>query len=249
MKVLLLVTLWLGSVSGGRLNAALWLRGGQVQAPAEEHQKAARSRPFVVGVCGGSGSGKTTLTRTLMERLGADHCTLIAHDSYYKNFNNLTIEQRAQVNFDSPETLDSALLAQHLADLREGKSVDVPVYDYGEHRRMDNHTVALPKHIILVEGILIFTEACGLLDHFDLKVFVDTADDIRLIRRLRRDMGERQRSLESVIHQYFATVKPMHDMLVEPSKRHAQIIVPSAYGIKDEAVDMVVSRLRDFVQL
>ena len=237
-----------GRVSAGRsLHSAFAIRGGATDGGKESGAPA--RKPLIVAVCGGSGSGKTTLTQVIMEKLGVEHCTLIAHDSYYKNFNGMSLEQRSHINFDHPDALDSALLAEHLRDLRDNKPAKIPVYDFGSHsRRLDTHTLAQPSQVILVDGILIFTEECGLLDLFDVRIFVDTADDIRLIRRLKRDMEERNRTLESVIHQYFATVRPMHEMLVEPSKRHAQIIVPSAYGIKEEAVDMVVSRLRDFVK-
>jgi len=225
----------------------LGLSGGSTSKG--EETASSSSKPVVVAVCGGSGSGKTTLTEIIMEKLGEENCVLIAHDSYYKNFNSLSLEQRAAINFDSPEALDSELLAEHLDALRNNRPAKIPIYDFATHsRRLDTHTLALPKRIVLVEGILIFTEACKLLDLFDVRIFVDTPDDIRLIRRLKRDMLERERTMDSVIHQYFATVRPMHEMLVEPSKRHAQIIVPSTDGIKDEAVDMVVSRLRDLVK-
>jgi uridine kinase len=222
-----------------RITNWLDLRGGSRD---KEPQK-----PLVVAVCGGSGSGKTTLTAIIRDRLGEEHCTLIQHDSYYKNFNHLPMEERALINFDAPEALDSDLLVQHLNQLKRGKAARIPVYDFGSHSRTSKTTMALPRKVILVDGILIFSIP-SLLDLFDLRIFVDTADDIRLVRRLRRDMNERNRTLESVVSQYFRTVQPMHKMLVEPSKIHSHIIVPSADGIKDEAVDMVVSRLKDLIK-
>lgn len=241
---LLLCFICLVLCESGHLKSSWSIRGGQTDSGDSLPPK-----PLIVAVCGGSGSGKTTLTQIIMEKLGPQHCTIIAHDSYYKNFDHLPFEQRANINFDHPSALDSALLVEHLKLLRANKPAEIPVYDFGSHsRRMDSTTIAMPNRVILVDGILIFSEAAGLLDYFDLKIFVDTADDIRLIRRLKRDINERNRSMESVITQYFSTVRPMHSMLVEPSKKHADIIVPSGNGIKEEAVDMVVSRLRDFVK-
>ena len=196
--------------------------------PTDEQQAGPKlQRPLIVAVCGGSGSGKTTLTRIIMEKLGTDHCTLIAHDNYYKNFDTLSLEERAEINFDHPDALDSGLLVEHLKKLRDNVAVEVPIYDFASHSRKKGvSTTALPSRVILVDGILIFAVP-SLLEMFDLKIYVDTADDIRLIRRLQRDITERSRTMESVITQYFQTVRPMHSMLVEPSKRHADIILPS----------------------
>lgn len=253
--LLLLIRLCSGSNAGGAggkwvSQASKAVRNAEESAPPSASKKDDQqsfNRPLIVGIAGGSGSGKTTLTQMLVDKLGKEHSTLIAHDSYYKNFNHLSLDERSTINFDSLESLDSALLRAHLMELRHNHSVQIPIYDFGSHsRRVGVSTTALPARVILVDGILIFSDP-QLLDMFDLKIFVDTADDIRLIRRLQRDITERNRTMESVISQYFQTVRPMHSMLVEPSKRHADIIVPSGYGIREEAVDMVVSRLRDFV--
>lgn len=256
---LLLVVAFCDASAAGAVAGSKWVaqtrQGGDSDAVNATSSSASSSseqlrslkRPLIVGIAGGSGSGKTTLTGRLVEKLGKGHSTLIAHDSYYKNFNHLSLEERASVNFDSLESLDSALLRTHLEELRHNRSVEVPIYDFGLHSRVvGESTTALPARVILVDGILLFSDP-QLLDMFDLKIFVDTADDIRLIRRLQRDITERNRTMESVITQYFNTVRPQHSLLVEPSKRHADVIVPSGYGIKEEAVDMVVSRLRDFV--
>ncbi len=206
-----------------------------------------RYRPVIVGICGGTGSGKTTLTKAIVERLGAEHVSLISHDSYYKDLQHLTVEERANVNFDHPDALDSSLLHQHLCQLKEGLPVKCPVYDFTTHsRQLDKYEMVNPSKIVLVDGILIFAEPC-LLDSMDMKIFVDTADDIRLVRRLTRDVAERARTVDSVIDQYHATVRPMHKLFVEPSRRAADIIVPSEAGIQEVALDMVVSRLRELI--
>ena len=166
-----------------------------------------RYRPVIVGICGGTGSGKTTLTKAIVERLGAEHVSLISHDSYYKDLQHLTVAERANVNFDHPDALDSTLLHKHLCKLKEGLPVKCPVYDFTTHsRQMHKYEMVNPSKIVLVDGILIFAESC-LLDSMDMKIFVDTADDIRLIRRLTRDVAERARTVDSVIGQYHATVR------------------------------------------
>jgi len=202
--------------------------------------------PVIVGIAGGSGSGKTTLTHAIVAALGKDHVSYISHDSYYKDLSHLPIHQRAQQNFDHPSALDTALLQTHLQALRLGKSVDVPVYDFSCHSRTDSVQRVAPKRIVIVDGILIFSDN-ELCDSMDMKIFVDTEDDIRLIRRLQRDTTERGRSVESVIAQYQNTVRPMHHLFVEPSKKKADIIVPAGQGIQAVALEMCVSRLREII--
>jgi uridine kinase len=198
--------------------------------------------PLVIGIAGGTGSGKTTVAQTILERVGADHIASLAHDSYYKDLSNLPITQRVEVNFDHPNSLDTDLLIQQLQQLKAGQPIEIPVYDFKTHSRTD-HTIHVDPHpIILVEGILIFTEA-GLRTLFDIKIFVDTDADLRFIRRLERDIAERGRSSASVIHQYLTTVRPMHLEFVEPSKRYADVIVPEG-GLNTVAMDMIVARIQ-----
>lgn len=200
---------------------------------------------LVVGVCGGSGSGKTTLSRAIMDEFGPDRVTYLSHDYYYKDLGHLTLEQRAEHNFDHPDSLETDLLVRHLQLLRAGKTVDVPMYDFGTHSRCQETRRMKPSSVILVEGILIFADQ-ALADLMDIKIFVETAADIRLVRRLRRDMEERARTAESVMNQYMKTVRPMHMMFVEHSKRVADIIVP--HGVNCVALDMIISRLHSFTQ-
>jgi uridine kinase len=201
-----------------------------------------RTSPLVIGIAGGTGSGKTTVAQTIVERVGEEHISSLAHDSYYLDLSELPVAQRAEVNFDHPNSLDTELMIQQLAQLKSGHAIEVPVYDFKTHSRT-NHTIHLePRPIILVEGILIFAEA-GLRKLFDIKLFVDTDADIRFIRRLERDIAERGRSSASVIHQYMATVRPMHLEFVEPSKRYADIIIPEG-GLNTVAMDMIVARIQ-----
>jgi uridine kinase len=197
--------------------------------------------PLVIGIAGGTGSGKTTLARLICERVGPERIAYLPHDAYYKDLNNLPLNERDAVNFDHPNSLDSSLMAEHIRLLQNYQPVDLPVYDFridartGETRRIE------PRPIVMVEGILIFADP-ELRPLFNVKVFVDTDADIRLIRRLDRDINERGRTVESVIRQYLATVRPMHLEFVEPSKRYADVIVPQG-GLNEVAVDMVVARL------
>eukprot|EP01031_Cornospumella_fuschlensis_P026079 gene26079-31491_t len=204
--------------------------------------------PVVIGIAGGSASGKTTLAKAIIQEVGEDHISFIGHDNYYKDLRHLTIEERAKVNFDHPESLDSELLTTHLRALKSGQAVSIPTYDFTTHSRTDQTIIIEPRKIILVDGILIFSEPL-LLGEMDMKIFVDTDDDIRLIRRIQRDTKERGRSVESVIEQYVRTVRPMHQLYVEPSKRKADIIVPAGHGIQTVALDMCVSRLREIIHL
>jgi uridine kinase len=198
---------------------------------------------LVVGVCGGSGSGKTTLSRAIIHDFGADRVTYLSHDYYYKDLGHLTMEQRAEHNFDHPDSLETNLLVDHLKKLRSGQAVNIPVYDFGTHSRRPETIIMKPNKVILVEGILIFADP-ELASLMDIKIFVETAADIRLIRRLKRDISERQRTAESVMKQYMKTVRPMHMMFVESSKRVADIIIPQ--GVNSVALDMILSRLHSF---
>jgi uridine kinase len=197
--------------------------------------------PLVIGIAGGSGSGKTTVAQQILQRVGPARIAFLQHDSYYKDLSGLPPAQRAEVNFDHPNSLETELLIKHIAALREGKAVEVPIYDFSIHTRTTKTYTVQPRSVILVEGILIFTEA-ALRDMFDVKIFVDTDSDLRFIRRLERDITERARTTESVIKQYQLTVRPMHLEFVEPSKRYADIIIPEG-GHNTAALDMVVARV------
>jgi uridine kinase len=200
-----------------------------------------RTTPLIIGIAGGSGSGKTTVARVILERVGADHIALLPHDAYYKDLSYLPPHQRALVNFDHPDSLETGLLVEHLRSLREGHSIEMPVYDFKVHSRTTQTVLITPQPVILVEGILIFAEP-ALRKLFDVKIFVDTDADLRFIRRLQRDISERGRTAESVIQQYLETVRPMHLDFVEPSKRYADVIIPEG-GLNEVAMDMVVARI------
>ena len=200
-----------------------------------------RTTPLVIGIAGGSGSGKTTVAQEILQRVGPDRIAFLQHDSYYKDLSGLPPTQRAEVNFDHPNSLETELLTEHIATLRDGKSVEVPIYDFSTHSRTTQTFTVQPRRVILVEGILIFTEA-ALREMFDVKIFVDTDSDLRLIRRLERDIAERGRTAQSVIKQYQTTVRPMHLEFVEPSKRYADVIIPEG-GFNTAALDMVVARV------
>lgn len=198
---------------------------------------------LVVGVCGGSGSGKTTLSRSIIDEFGAERVSYLSHDYYYKDLGHLTMEQRAEHNFDHPDSLETDLLVKHLRELRCGRAIERPVYDFNTHSRTKETVAMEPNSVILVEGILIFADP-ELASLMDIKIFVETAADIRLVRRLRRDIEERGRTAESVMKQYMKTVRPMHMMFVEQSKRVADIIIP--HGVNSVALDMIISRLHHF---
>lgn len=199
-------------------------------------------KPLVIGVAGGSGSGKTTVVRRIVESIGDDQVTVLDHDRYYRDRNDLRLEERAALNYDHPDSLETDLLVQHVLALREGRSVEVPVYDFARYARKPATDRAAPRRAILVEGILIFADA-ALRGLMDVKVFVDADDDIRFIRRLQRDLSDRGRTVNSVIDQYLGTVKPMHLEFVEPSKRYADIIIPLG-GHNTVAIDMVLTLIR-----
>jgi uridine kinase len=198
-------------------------------------------RPLVVGIAGGTGSGKTTVAHKLAAAMPADRCVTIEHDAYYRNQAHLTPDERATINYDHPSSLESALLAEHLQALRTGRTIEVPVYDFATHtRRSETRTVA-PARVIIVEGILVFTEA-QLREQMDIKIFVDTDADIRLMRRIRRDLEQRGRTFQSIRDQYYATVRPMHLEYVEPTKRWADLIIPEG-GDNRVALDLLLGQL------
>lgn len=200
-----------------------------------------RKTPLVIGIAGGSGSGKTTLAQLIRSQLGMERIAYLPHDSYYKDLSSLPFNQRAEVNFDHPNSFDTDLLSQHIQTLKENQAIDLPVYDFKNHLRTSQTIRIEPRPVIMVEGILIFADA-ALRQILDMKIFVDTDADIRFIRRLQRDILERGRTTESVIHQYLTTVRPMHLEFVEPSKRYADVIVPEG-GLNTVAMEMVAARL------
>lgn len=199
-------------------------------------------KPITIGVAGGTGSGKTTVALKILERVGFDRIAYLPHDAYYRDASNLPPAERSQLNFDHPDALDNDLLIQHLSLLQMGQAVEIPVYDFKTHTRLAETRRVDPQPVILVEGILIFADK-RLRDLMDMKIFVDTDADLRFIRRLQRDIGERGRTPESVISQYLRTVRPMHLEFVEPSKRYADVIIPEG-GFNEVAIDMVAARLR-----
>lgn len=198
---------------------------------------------MIIGICGGTGSGKTTIARKIVEAVGKENVILVEQDSYYRNLADMPLDERHQANFDHPDSIDSDMLVNHLKRLKQGQSIGMPIYDYKSHTRTSEVEQIEPKPVIILEGILIFAEP-RILDLLDVRVFVDTPDDIRFIRRLRRDIVERGRTVESVIAQYFATVRPMHFDFVEPSKRNADIIIPEG-GNQETGVDFLCSKIRE----
>ena len=178
-----------------------------------------------IGICGGTGSGKTTIARAIVETVDARNVVLVEQDSYYRNLADMPLDERHQANFDHPDSIDSDMLVNHLMRLKQGLNVEMPLYDFKTHTRSDRIEIIEPRPVVIVEGILIFAES-RVLDLLDVRVFVDTPDDIRFIRRLQRDIKERGRTVDSVIGQYYRTVRPMHHEFVEPSKRYADIIIP-----------------------
>ncbi len=200
-----------------------------------------RKSPLVIGIAGGSGSGKTTVAQAILQKVGPERISFLQHDAYYKDLSGLPPARRAEVNFDHPDSLETDLLIAHIEQLKAGHPVEVPIYDFSTHSRTNRTFTVQPRGVILVEGILIFAEP-ALRDLFDIKIFVDTDADIRFIRRLQRDLSERGRTTESVVHQYLATVRPMHLEFVEPSKRYADIIIPEG-GHNLTALEMVVARI------
>ena len=180
---------------------------------------------MIIGICGGTGSGKTTIARKIVEAVGARNVVLVEQDSYYRNFADMPLDERKQANFDHPDSLDSDMLVNHILRLKQGREIEMPLYDFKTHTRSDKIETIKPRPVVIVEGILIFAEP-RVLDLLDVRVFVDTPDDIRLLRRLKRDHDERGRTYERTMDQYQRTIRPMHFEFVEPSKRHADIIIP-----------------------
>ncbi|MBX3066218.1 MAG: uridine kinase [Anaerolineae bacterium] len=199
-------------------------------------------RPVTIGVAGGTGSGKTTVSKALVERIGAHNVVYLPHDSYYKDLADIPVANNEIINFDHPNSLETTLMVEHVKQLQQGNAVDVPLYDFSTHSRRAETQHIEPCPLILIEGILIFAEP-ALRDLCDVRVFVDIDADVRLIRRLRRDIIERGRSVESVLHQYMEAVRPMHLEFVEPSKRYANVIIPEG-GYNTVAIDLVADHVR-----
>ena len=196
---------------------------------------------MTIGIAGGTGSGKTTLTQKILSEFGGD-VSVVYHDNYYKAHDGMSYSERCKLNYDHPDAFETELLRQHLRELRSGRSVECPVYDYSEHNRSEQTVTVRPARVLVVEGILIFADR-ELCDEMDIRIFVDTDADVRILRRIMRDVRDRGRSLESVIDQYLTTVKPMHEQFVEPSKRNADVIIPEG-GHNAVALEMVMERIR-----
>jgi len=212
----------------------------------EEHQHVSpiSGQVMVVGIAGGSGSGKTTLALALHKALGKMNCAYLTHDSYYKDMRHLSLQEKEKLNFDHPDALDTALLVEHIQQLKRRKVARVPTYDFSTHSRLETVVEVEPRTIVLVEGILLFSDP-ALVQLMDLKVFVDTDCDIRLIRRIRRDTMERGRTFESVIQQYTTSVRPMYNKYVKPSMSIADLVVP--HGMNSRALECILSMLRHFL--
>jgi len=202
--------------------------------------------PIIIGIAGGSGSGKSTVQRRILDSFGEDHIVILEHDAYYRDLSHLPFEERAVFNFDHPAALETELCVRHLDALKQGHAIARPVYDFANHVRLDETERLEPRAVIIVDGILVLAEP-ELRSRMDIKLFVDTADDVRLMRRIRRDLTERQRSIDSILEQYGRTVRPMHIEFVEPSKRFADVIIPGG-GMNDVAMEMVLARVAMFIQ-
>ena len=203
------------------------------------------AKRLVIGICGGTGSGKTTITERIISALSPESVLVLQQDHYYRNFPHLSLEERARQNFDHPDALDTPLFIEHVRQLREGRPIDRPVYDFTKHERAHQTVRMNPSPALILEGILIF-ENKTLCDLMDIKIFVDTDADLRFIRRLGRDIRERGRTVESVVNQYLATVRPMHMEFVEPSRRHADVIIPEG-GNNEVGIDLVIQKVRSLV--
>ena len=197
--------------------------------------------PIIVGIAGGTGSGKTTVARAIYDRVGRDRIEWISHDSYYRDFEGLSLEERHHINFDHPDSLETELLARHLDVLTKGSAVDVPIYDFAAYARKTETQRVEPRKVVIVEGILVLAEP-ELRKRIDIKLFVDTPADIRFVRRLMRDISARGRTVESVVEQYVTAVRPMHEEFVEPSKRYADLIIPEG-GENLVAIDAIIARV------
>ncbi len=200
---------------------------------------------MIIGIAGGTGSGKTTFTNRLKERFGGD-VSVVYHDNYYKAHDDMPFEARCELNYDHPDAFDTELMIEHVRQLKEGKAIQCPTYDYTIHNRARETVTVLPTKVIIIEGILIF-QSEPLRDLMDIKIFVDTDADVRILRRITRDVKERGRSLDSVVNQYLTTVKPMHEQFVEPSKRNADIIVLEG-GHNVVALDMIIQRVKTHIE-
>lgn len=198
-------------------------------------------KPIIIGVAGGTASGKTTVSDAILERVGGDRIAYIQHDAYYRDLSHLPLEERRKLNFDHPDALETELLVAHLLQLQAGEPIEVPTYDFATYQRREKPRRVEPRRVILVEGILIFVDR-ELREMMDVKLYVDTDADLRFIRRLQRDIRERGRAMEAVIHQYLTTVRPMHLEFVEPSKRYADVIIPAG-GFNETAIEMIVARI------
>jgi uridine kinase len=204
-----------------------------------------KNKPIIIGVTGGSGSGKTSVSRAIFNRFPDHSIMMLEHDSYYKDQSGISFEERLETNYDHPFAFDTDLLIEHLKELTNYQSVEVPIYDYVAHTRSDEVYVQEPKEVIILEGILILEDE-RLRDMMDIKIYVDTDDDIRIIRRIKRDMNERGRTLESVIEQYLTVVKPMYHQFIEPTKRYADIIVTEG-GENQVAIDVIATKVASFL--
>ncbi len=204
-----------------------------------------KPQSLVIGIAGGTGSGKTTVANVILERVGKNHIAYLPHDAYYRELNELPPDQKAAVNFDHPDSLETELMIEHINKLRNGQFIELPIYDFSTHSRTGKTIRVDPQRVIIVEGILIFAIP-ELRKMFDVKIFVDTNADVRFIRRLQRDITERGRTTEMVIHQYLTTVRPMHLEFAEPSKRYANIIIPEG-GLNAVAMDMVIARIESLL--
>jgi uridine kinase len=202
--------------------------------------------PVIIGVAGGTGSGKTTVVREMVRAVGEEHVAVIEHDSYYRDRSELPLEERALLNYDHPDALETDLLVHHLEELRACRPAEIPSYDFSQHARTKVTRTVPPAQVILVDGILIFVDE-RLRELMDVKVFVDTDSDLRFIRRLERDLKERGRTMDSVVEQYISTVKPMHEEFVEPSKRFADLMIPEG-GYNRVAVDILLAKIRSVVE-
>lgn len=203
--------------------------------------------PLIIGVAGGSGSGKTTVVNYICEQFGTENLLRLEHDSYYRDLKHIPFEERVKQNFDHPSSLETELMIRHIKALMEGYTIEIPEYDFSQHIRREETVSAVPTDVILIDGILIFSEK-ELLELMDVKIFVDTDDDVRLLRRLRRDLEERDRTVSGVLDQYEKFVRPMHLEFVEPSKRYADIIIPRG-GQNSVALDMVSAMIRNKMNL
>jgi uridine kinase len=218
-------------------HAGVTLAHGQDEWPT-----GGEDRPVIIGIAGGSGSGKTTIAESVVAAVGHNTVALIQHDAYYRDMPHMTFEERSKVNYDHPDSLETELLIEHIEQLRAGKEIRRPIYDFATHLRTEETVLVKPEPVVVIEGILVLSEP-ELRKIMDLRIYVDADADLRLMRRLQRDIVERQRTLQSVINQYQETVRPMHLQFVEPSKRYADIIVPNGYNAG--AVGTIISMIRD----